>query len=65
LKFNKFLPSDALIYKIARKGTMLTYLFLSPALCLWMQRKYRSLLYYLRRDSRSSEGEMIGLSEEP
>lgn len=44
LVYNSFLPGDGILYRISRKLALLTYIFFPPSLCLWLQRRYRSVL---------------------
>jgi len=45
LSFHAFLPSDSNWYRFFRKSTLLMYIVLPPPFWLWLQRRYRSVVY--------------------
>jgi len=48
LLFKDFLPTDGFLYRVLRKSAMVVNILLPPAVTLWIQRKYRSILYLVR-----------------
>jgi glycosyltransferase involved in cell wall biosynthesis len=50
LCFNKFLPGDAMSYKLTRKMISFISAFIPSSLHIWLQRRYRSLLYWVQHD---------------
>jgi hypothetical protein len=56
LLFNAFLPADGFVRRVLRKSAMIVNILLSPSVSLWLQRKYRSILYLVRRDPGKRDG---------
>jgi glycosyltransferase involved in cell wall biosynthesis len=50
--FNNFLPGDSLSYKLMRKAILCVSAVIPSSFHLWLQRRFRSLLYLLQRDLR-------------
>jgi glycosyltransferase involved in cell wall biosynthesis len=50
LSFDKFLPGDSLSYRLIRKTVLLVSAVIPASLHLWLQRRYRSLLYLLKHE---------------
>jgi glycosyltransferase involved in cell wall biosynthesis len=48
LSFDAFLPEDRVFHRLVKKMVLITYVILPPGLLLWLQRRYRSGVYYLR-----------------
>jgi glycosyltransferase involved in cell wall biosynthesis len=55
-RFNKFLPADTVFYRVAIKSSLLISVIIPSHLHLWLQRRYRELLYPLRRNRGNEKG---------
>jgi glycosyltransferase involved in cell wall biosynthesis len=53
--FNGFLPADTIFYKAAIKSSLLVSVMIPSHLHLWLQRRYRSLLYLRQRNGRGNQ----------
>jgi glycosyltransferase involved in cell wall biosynthesis len=54
--FNKFLPADTIFYRIAIKLSLLFSAIVPSHMHLWLQRRYRRLLYPLRLNRGNQKG---------